>query len=94
MKNIESLYLYLSKDERKMVIEAGEETNKFIDVVYYLCCDVENINLNDFINILLDYNDLNPGTDCMYCYLISKISRIINHICCKRLNDRYGCKNL
>lgn len=33
MGNIESLYFYLSTDERYMVIEAGEETNKFIDVV-------------------------------------------------------------
>lgn len=77
-----------------MVIEAGEETNKFIDVVYYLCCDIEDINLNDFINILSDYKNLNPGTDCMCCYLITKICKIVNHICRKRLNNRYECKDL
>ena len=93
MENIESLCFYLSKDERKMIIEAGEENNKFIDVVYYLCCDIEDINLNHFINILLNYKELNPGTDCMCCYLINKIAKIVNHICCKRLNTRCGYKN-
>lgn len=73
-----------------MIIEAGEGTNKFIDVVYYLCCDIEDINLNDFINILSDYKDLNPGTDCMYYILIRRICVIVNHVCCKRLNSRYG----
>jgi hypothetical protein len=71
MENIESLCFYLSKDKRKMIIEAGEENNKF-----YRCCDIEDINLNDFINILLNYKELNPGTDCMCCYLINKIAKL------------------
>lgn len=93
MKRLECLNFYLTKDEKKMILTAGEENNRLLSAVYYLCCDVKEINLNDFISILSVYKNNHPGTDVMYYALINKIFSILKRICKKRLNMIYGGKS-